>query len=129
MQLDTDWTGHGPGAQLICPLFPSSAAATFLGGASLPCPAAQAGEQVAHLTDDVVTFQDPVGVRGSAAGSGGPMASLGAAVYPQMRPEPQGGVTVAMLSCTLQPAQAALCQTIEADFLTRNPPVFTGTQG
>jgi len=109
VQLDGEWTGHGPGAQLICPLFPKSPAATFLGD-SLPCPAAPAAEQVTQLTDDVVAFRDTAGVRGTGAGSGGRLASTGDAVYPQMSPSPQGGVTVDLLSCTLPPALADLCR-------------------
>jgi hypothetical protein len=128
VQVDGEWTGHGPGALLICPLFPGSPAVTFLGG-SPPCAAPPPGEQVTRLTDDAVTFRDPGGVRGTGAGSGGPLVSVGAAVYPQVHPEPQGGVTVAILSCTLTAAQASLCEAIERDFLVRDPPVSVPAPG
>jgi hypothetical protein len=126
VQVVGEWTGHGPGAQLICPLFPASAAVTFLNGAP-PCPTIPSGERIIRSTDDVVRFEDPAGLRGSGAGSGGPLVSRGAAVYPQMNPEPAGGVTVAILSCTLPPAQAGLCDGIEADFVVRNAPAYDGT--
>jgi hypothetical protein len=81
---------------------------------------------VTNLTDDVVTFRDPPSVRGSAAGSGGALVSTGAVVYPQVRPtEPQGGVTVELLSCTLPADLAVLWQAIQADFLVRYPPSAT----
>jgi hypothetical protein len=124
IQINSDYTGHGPGAQLICPLFPSSPAATIL-GPSLPCPARAAREHVVRLSGDVVTFTDPAGVLGSGAGSGGSLATIGAAVYPQITPEPEGGVTVHLLSCTLPATSAEDCDAIKADFLVRNPPNYT----
>jgi hypothetical protein len=128
VQLDADYTGHGPGAQLVCPLFPQSPAATFLQGVSPPCPATPSGETRAHLTDDVVTFDDPSGVHGTGAGSGGSLVSIGAVVYPQVKsPEPQGGVNVAVLSCTLPNDLASLCQAIQTDFLVRYSPAFAGS--
>ena len=121
IQVDADYTGHGPGAQLICPLFPNSPAATFL-SPSLPCPAHASREHLTRLSDDVVSFEDPAGVIGAGAGSGGSLNSVGAAVYPQMNPEPEGGVTVDVLSCTLPSRNSDDCDAIEADFLVRNPP-------
>jgi hypothetical protein len=130
VQLDSDYTGHGPGAQLVCPLFPQSPAATFLRGVSPPCPSVPSAEITARLTDDVITFRDPSGVRGTGAGSGGPLLSTGAAVYPQAGPaEPPGGVTVALLSCTLPDDVASVCQAIQADFLVRYSPRFSGAPG
>jgi hypothetical protein len=126
VQLDGEYTGHGPGAPFICPLFPSSPGATFLQG-SPPCPRVPAAEQVTRLTDDIVTFRDPVGVRGTGAGSGGPLVSTGAAIYPQLRPEPAGGVSVHVLSCTLPADTATLCDAIEADFLVRNAPAYVSS--
>jgi len=128
VQINSDYTGHGPGALLICPLFPSSPAGTFL-GTSVPCPARATHEHVARLTDDVVTFTDPAGVRGSGAGSGGSLATIGAAVYPQITPEPPGGVMVYLLSCTLPATSAENCDAIEADFLVRNPSSYTPPAG
>ncbi|HXQ60036.1 MAG TPA: hypothetical protein VN799_08045, partial [Acidimicrobiales bacterium] len=128
VQLEVDYTGHGPGAGLICPLFPDSPAATFESG--LPCPTLPPAESTLRLTDDVVAFSDPPGVRGTGAGSGGPLRSLGDAVYPQVKPaEPPGGVTVAVLSCTLASNVDPLCMSIQADFLVRQAPVYKGSQG
>lgn len=119
VELDGDYTGHGPGALLICPLFPKSPAATFLTG-GLPCPTPPAGQLHTQLTADVVTFRDPPGVRGTAAGSGGQLSSSGAAVYPQVgAKEPPGGVDVELLSCTLPKDLSGLCDQIEADFFVR----------
>lgn len=126
VQVVGDYTGHGPGAELICPLFPHSPAATFMGG-SPPCPAVPSGESVSLLTNDVVVFRDPPGVRGTGAGSGGALASTGAAVYPQVGS--RVSVDVRLLSCTLPANQAQFCAPIQADFLVRNPPSYSGAQG
>jgi len=127
VQLDSDYTGHGPGAQLICPLFPNSPAVTFYAGA-LPCPTLPSTESTQRLTDDVVAFRDPSGVRGTGAGSGGPLSSVGDAVYPQVKPaEPSDGVTVSVLSCTLASDLDSLCGSIQADFLTRDAPAYSGS--
>lgn len=112
----------GPGAMLVCPLFPGSPAVTFFQGA-LPCPTVPSGQTTTALTDDVVSYRDPPGVAGTGAGSGGALASSGDAVYPRVGPtDPSGGASVAVLSCTLPAATAALCQAVEADFLVRRAP-------
>lgn len=129
VQVDADYTGHGPGAQLVCPFFPGSPAATFLQG-NPPCPSLPKGELTSPLTRDIVTFQDPPGVRGTGAGSGGSLASSGAVVYPQVGPvQPPGGVDVAVLSCTLPVDLAGLCGAIEDDFLVRQAPAYRGSVG
>jgi len=127
VQLDVDYTGHGPGALLICPLFPGSPAVTFLQGAP-PCPTRPSAETTTHLTDDIVAFRDPPGVKGTGAGSGGQLESSGDAVYPRVGTnEPSGGVSVAVLSCTLPSDLRTSCQTIETDFLIRRAPSYTGS--
>lgn len=129
VQVDGEYTGHGPGALFICPLFPGSPAATFMHGTP-PCPEAPPGQVTTPITADVVTFRDPPGTRGSGAGSGGALTSIGAAVYPQVgRPEPAGGVPVDVLSCTLDTARSRLCPAIEADFLVRYGPSYGGDTG
>lgn len=125
VQIIGEYTGHGPGAELVCPLFPSSPAATFMGG-SPPCPAAPPGETTSRLTDDVVVFADPPGVRGTGAGSGASLASSGAAVYPQVGSS--ASVDVRAFSCTVPAALSPLCTEILADFLARNPPTYNGAQ-
>lgn len=125
VQVVGEYTGHGPGALLICPLFPHSPAATVMGG-NPPCSSVPSGESVSALTNDVVLFRDPPGVRGTGAGSGGAMASTGAAVYPQVgSPD---SVDVRLLSCTLPVAQDEICAAIQGDFLVRNPPYYNGSQ-
>jgi hypothetical protein len=126
IQLDGDYTGHGPGAFLVCSLFPNSAAAHFYDG-DPPCPAAPANELDTQLTPDIVTFVDPAGVKGTGAGSGGSLTSLGAVVYPQVHSA--ASVNVAVLSCTLPATLAAVCHAIQADFLVREAPAFNGMQG
>lgn len=129
VQIDGEWTGHGPGALFICPLFPSSPAATFMHG-SPPCPQAPPGQMVTPITADVVGFRDPAGTKGTGAGSGGSLVSRGAALYPQVgSPEPAGGVNVYVLSCTLGATRSHLCPAIEADFLVRYAPSYAGAPG
>ena len=129
VQIDGEWTGHGPGALFICPLFPGSPAATFMHG-SPPCPQAPPGQVATPITTDVVGFQDPAGTRGTGAGSGGSLVSRGAAVYPQAgSPEPAGGMNVYILSCTLGAARSRLCPAVEADFLVRYAPSYAGAPG
>ena len=126
VQLAVDYTGHGPGAALICPLFPGSPAVTFLQGAP-PCAALPPAEQTIHVTNDIVAFTDPPGVKGTGAGSGGSLPSSGDAVYPRIGPsDPPGGVTVSVLSCTLTSTMTHACQAIAADFLVRQAPAYTG---
>ena len=126
VQVEGEWTGHGPGALLICPLFPASPAATFMQN-NPPCPQPPAGEARSPITADVVGFRDPPGTRGTGAGSGGSLASQGAGVYPQVgNREPAGGVDVFVLSCTLEADTARLCPAIQVDFLVRYAPSYGG---
>ena len=126
VQLAVDYTGHGPGALLVCPLFPGSPAVTFDQGVP-PCPTLPPAETTSRVTDDIVAFADPPGVKGTGAGSGGSLASTGDAVYPRVGPsDPPGGVTVSVLSCTLPSASAHACQAVEADYLIRQAPSYTG---
>lgn len=119
-----DYTGHLPGAELVCGFFPHSAAASFVASGGMSCPAPPSAERTAALTPDVVTFSDPPGVSGAGSGSGGSLTSVGAAVYPQLAYGATDSVDVSVLSCTLPPKQASLCRAIEGDFLVRNPPAY-----
>ena len=105
----SDSTGHGPGAQLVCPYFPDSEAARFFGPDGPACPAVPAGRIVERETDDVATFTDPVGTRGEV-------------IYPQSIPESSGGVTVTYAECTLRGTRQALCTPVLDDVLARRPP-------
>jgi hypothetical protein len=127
VEVQADYTGHLPGAELVCNLFPHSAAATEVRQSGLPNSACMRlpGEEVTALTPDVVAFNDPAGVRGSGTGSGGSLRSLGAAVYPQLASGSGATVNVTMLSCTLPRTDASLCKAIEGDYLVRNPPTYT----
>jgi hypothetical protein len=124
IQIVHEYTGHGPGAQTVCALFPNSAAASEV--KPLPC-AASAGEQTSNVTADIVKFTDPPGVGVSGAGSGGALTSAGAAVYPQLSFGGVASVDVSLLSCTLPKKSASLCPAILGDFLVRNQPSYTGT--
>jgi hypothetical protein len=126
VEVQGEYTGHIPGAQLVCGLFPNSAAASEVNQDGLPGPQCQAptGEKTTQLTPDVVTFNDPAGVTGTGSGSGGSFTSMGAAVYPQLAFGATDSVTVAVLSCTLPAKQANLCRAIQGDFLVRNPPTY-----
>ena len=112
-----DYTGHGPGAALVCGLFPASVAARFAdqtGG----CTKVPAREVVRRPSRDVATFLDPPGVTGSGEPSGGTNPASGAVVFPQLTPEP-GSVNVAKVTCTAAKPLAALCPAIITDFVTR----------
>ncbi len=127
VEFDAEYTGHLPGAQFICPLFPDSAAAAFADSGGLKCGTSPDREHLDHLTKDIVTFSDPAGVRGTGAGSGGKLTSVGMAIYPQLAPSPES-INVFELSCTLPKKLAADCSDIEADFMVRNAPVYAGTE-
>jgi hypothetical protein len=119
-----DYTGHIPGADLVCGLFPHSAAASYASSGGETCPPKPGGEKDSTLTPDVVTFTDPPGVSGSGSGSGGSLTSVGAVVYPQLAYAADDSVNVSVLSCTLPAKNSALCRAIQGDFLVRNPPTY-----
>ena len=124
VEVFADYTGHIPGADLVCGFFPDSAAASFVASGGMPCPSPPAGQKTATLTADVATFNDPAGVTGAGSGSGGALPSIGAVVYPQLAYGATDSVDVSVLSCTLPAKEASLCQAIEGDFLVRNPPTY-----
>jgi hypothetical protein len=119
-----EYTGHIPGADVVCSFFPTSAAAAFVQSAQQPCAALPAGEKTTQVSPDVVTFVDPPHVAGAGAGSGGALTSIGAAVYPQLPFGGEDSVNVDVLGCTLGGKLAQLCRLIEGDFLVRNPPTY-----
>jgi len=125
IEVDADYTGHLPGAEQVCALFPHSAAASEVEQDGMSCPAAP-GEKRSALTDDVVKFTDQPGISGTGAGSGGSLTSVGVAVYPQIPLASDASVDISLLSCTLPPKMAALCSAILGDFLVRNPPFYAG---
>lgn len=104
----SDYTGHGPGAQLVCPYFPDSQAAHFFGPDGPACPALPEGRIVQHETDDIATFTDPVG-------------TVGEVVYPQV-PDDSLAVPVTYAECTIRGARKSLCTPILDDLLARRPP-------
>lgn len=126
VEVQGEYTGHIPGALLVCSLFPNSAAASEVQQDGLPGPQCQTptGEKTTQLTPDVVAFRDPAGVAGTGTGSGGSISSIGAVMYPQLASSATDSVNVAVLSCTLPTKQAKLCRAIEGDFLVRNPPTY-----
>ena len=115
-----EYTGHGPGAEVVCALFPGTNAAS-LAASTGGCPALPHAEVVRHPTPDVAMFVDPPGVKGSGEPSGGRDASSGLVIFPQLQPEP-GSVNVAKASCTLPSASASLCEPILGDFVARDLP-------
>jgi hypothetical protein len=122
-----DYTGHGPGAQLVCSLFPHTRAASLvrdIGG----CPPPPRREQLERPTPDVVIFRDPPGLKGTGLPSGTRNAASGVVIFPQLNPEP-ASVPVAKETCSLPSATSSLCSAIVADFLTRARPGTTGGAG
>lgn len=124
VQVLGDYTGHIPGADMVCGLFPKSAAATYIEQGGETCPTLPAGQKAKQLTPDVVTFSDSADVVGSAAGSGGSLTSTGAIVYPQLAFDDQDSVNITQLSCTLPKKLASVCSAITGDFVVRNPPSY-----
>lgn len=112
-----DYTGHGPGAQLVCSLFPQSQAAALargIGGCASPPPR----EQVKRPTPDVAMFRDPPGVSGTGVPSGTRNAASGVVIFPQQTPEPPS-VPVVKATCSLPSATSRLCSAIIADAVVR----------
>jgi len=112
-----DYTGHGPGAQLVCGLFPSSTAARFA-QATGGCTSVPGREVVRHPSRDVATFLDPPGVNGTGEPSGGRNAATGAVFFPQ----PSGAapsVNVAKVTCTVPRSLVSLCPSIVSDLVGR----------
>ena len=126
VEIQGEYTGHLPGAQLVCGLFPESAAASDVQQSGLSGPSCQvpSGEKTRPLTPDVVSYTDPARVTGTGTGSGGSLTSIGAVVYPQLSSGAADSVNVAVLSCTLPAKETNLCRAIEGDFLVRNPPTY-----
>jgi len=124
VEVQGEYTGHIPGADLVCALFPHSAAASFASSGGETCPPMSPAEKTKQLTSDVVAFSDPPGAVGTGTGSGGSLTSIGAVVYPQLAFADPSSVNISLLSCTMAKKIAPLCVPIEADFLTRNPPTY-----
>ena len=119
-----DYTGHGPGALLVCSLFPRSDAAALARGVAT-CPALPRREQLERPTPDIVLFHDAPGVKGTGLPSGTHNAASGLVSFPQLRPEPSS-VPVAKATCSLPPSTSSLCSAIVGDFLTRSLPAAGG---
>jgi hypothetical protein len=126
IQVVHDYTGHLPGADEVCALFPKSAAANEVKSSQMSCPSV-VGERTSGLTSDIVKFTDPPGVSGSGVGSGSALSSIGAVVYPQLSFGDNDSVDVSLLSCTLPKKSASLCSAVIDDFLERNPPSYVGS--
>ncbi len=112
-----DYTGHGPGSELVCGLFPTSVASR-LAEATGGCTMIPAREVVRHPSRDVATFLDPPGVSGTGEPSGGTNPAAGAVFFPQLAREPPS-VNVAKVTCTASKQLASLCPSIVADFVGR----------
>jgi len=112
-----DYTGHGPGSEIVCGFFPSSSAAR-LAEATGGCPTVPPREVVRHPSRDVVLFVDAPGVGGTGEPSGGTNRASGAVFYPQLAREP-ASVNVAKVTCTVPKPLAALCPAIVRDLVER----------
>ena len=103
--LDVDYTGHGPGNDVVCAYFPGSPAVAVARSIGSTC-ALPTGTHVQRLTPDIVAFTQGT--------------SSGVVIYPQVN-DPQTSVTVAKLSCNA----GALCPYIVSDVLARYAPNYT----
>ncbi len=117
MTVFTDYTGHGPGAQLVCSLFPQSQAAALARGIGR-CASPPRREQVKRPTPDVAMFRDPPGVSGTGVPSGTRNTASGVVIFPQLTPEPSS-VRVVKATCSLPSAASRLCSAIIADAVVR----------
>lgn len=101
--ITNDYTGHGPGAALVCAYFPSSPAARD----ASPCPALPAGTNVELLTADIAEAREPSGADTIV-------------VYPQIGSDDSVNVTLAR--CALASSQRSLCASVLSDVLAREFP-------
>jgi hypothetical protein len=113
-----DYTGHVPGTDLVCPYFPPADPSQYAGCQTTP----PSGEVGTKLTPDIVSITDPVGVKGTLAGSGGSQAVRGALIVPHVQTGSAASINVAQESCSLPSAQANLCPAILTDFEIRDFP-------
>ncbi len=105
-----EYTGHGPGALLVCVYFPSSPAARFFGSGGPACPKLPAGTRVQLLTADIAEAREPSGAETIV-------------LYPQVGSDASVNVTVAR--CALTPRDKSLCAPIIADVIARHFPSAT----
>jgi len=94
---------------IACPFFPD-AARLQQQDFGVTCSTPPPGENVTHHGLTVARFQDPPGVAGNAAGSGGAYAGEGAAWYAD---------SAARITCVLAPEDASLCDLAIDDWLRR----------
>jgi hypothetical protein len=104
-----DYTGHGPGALLVCPYFPNSPAASFFNGGPPSCSAVPAGATITHVTAETVVFRLPD-------------TRTGIVIYPQITPEPAAGTNVTLATCRLRGSRASLCTPVLQDYAARGSP-------
>jgi hypothetical protein len=116
-----DYTTHLPGFDLVCEYFRQESSTASTEFSSSQCTSSiPSGEQVSHVTTDIVSIFDPPGTKGNLQGSGGSDAVTGVAIWPQLS---NGGraENVTEESCSL--SNASLCPSILNDFLIRDFPV------
>ena len=111
-----DYTGHGPGALLVCPYFPDSPAAGFFSGGPPSCSAVPKGTTMTHLSADTVVFRFPD-------------TRTGIVIYPQITPAPAAGSNVTLATCRLRGSRASLCTAILRDYAARAYPSPLGAPG
>ena len=103
-------------AATACPYFASAAAATRR-DLQKGCAPPPRGETVEHLSSTVTLFGDPPGVAGGGVPSGGPYPANGVVTYTPVSPLSAPGSHVA--TCTLPPAEHAVCTTVLDDIVSR----------
>jgi hypothetical protein len=107
----------GEAAEYVCDLFAAADGALPV----KPCPKhAPTEELITHLNRRTVAFEDPAGVSGDGAPSGGADPANGVRVFVKASASAEGyalGET-----CTLPETEHALCTVVLDNFLSRNPP-------
>lgn len=104
----------------VCGLFAAQAQqryGTSFGTCAVEPPSAEA---VDRLSSTTVGFEDPTGVTGTGALSGGPNPANGVVTFvPTLTGRPPPGALSYEATCTLPDAQHALCTVVLDDFLAR----------
>jgi hypothetical protein len=110
-----DYTGHGPGMDLVCPYFPPPDPQSYSGcSTSLP-----AGQTTKPITADILSISTAPTAKQSRP-------STGVLIYPKVRNYENTSVDIAEETCTL--STPSLCPTLLSDFAIRDFPIPVPSQ-
>jgi hypothetical protein len=121
-----DYTGHGPGVEEICGLFPNAPVVQHYETEVGNCHQSPS-ETISRVTPDVATFRDPPNVKGSGDFVGDANPISGVAIFPQNDPGNVGDITKE--TCGLASRDSAVCAWIIGDFMVRSFPIELAQSG